>query len=443
MKTPLVHFYSRAAIALGLLVSFSPLGRCETVNVSRRLVRFDGKPATGAKVRVLGDYGFRSQKTDLEVIAGADGIFSADVPQEDGPWAGHIIVRAEGCAITCEVAVTSRPKSEPFTPVLRLGAPFKIEGKTLDAKGRPVADAKVSLICALFEHWNATPFNSTTTHPTTTPELIAYSTTHGTWSMMGIDFVQDHSISASALFEAVADKPLRASRLELQLDPQRGDASRKNISLDFRLAPPIHVAGHVVNSVTGDPVAGAFLSRNVLFTTLAGSTPLTDEAGRFELQISGPLRVLWFWVGRDGFPTTTVKTAMHKQPTSDWADTNDLLIRARPMVAVSGTLRDENGKPPDEPVELYANYEERIDAIWDQECRCWACESKVAADGSFNAKLPAGRITVGLSRPPQALRLGVGFGGVPTKYRLQQQVDIPAEGIKGLQLKTSGSDKTR
>ena len=262
--------------------------------------------------------------------------------------------------------------------------------------------------------------------------------------MMAINFVQDgHPLSASAVFEAVADKPLRASRLDLQLDPDPGADSRKNISLDFKLAPLIHVTGRVVNAMTGDPVAGVGLARNVVFTSLAGSSALTDKAGRFDLQIPGPLPQLWFWVYRDGFATTTVKTARREQATSDWADTNDLRIRIRPMVAVSGALRDENGKPPDEPLELEAGYEERIDAVWDQECARAGTESKVGADGSFNAKLPAGRVTAGLCLPPQQMGSMLGFGMPPTRYRLQQQVDIPTEGLNGLQLKASGINKAK
>jgi hypothetical protein len=438
MNTLLAHFHFRAAISLGFVIGLSFLGHSEVVTVSRRLIRFDGKPATGAKVRVLSDPGTGNKKTDLEVIADADGILSFDVTQEKSLWVGHIIVRAEGCAITCEVAVTGRPKNQPWTPVLRLGAPFNIEGRTEDAKGRPVAEAKVSLIWAQAKHWNATTFNSTTTDLTTTPELIAHSTTNGTWSMLGIDFLESQDpIEASAVFEAVADKPLRASKLDLQLAPQPGTEPRKNIFLNFRLAPLIRVAGKVVNSVTGKAVAGAYLERGVLFTTLAGSSALTDEAGRFELRIPGPLWGIWFQVYRDGFASTTVKTASRKQATSDWPETNDLVLRVRPMVAVSGTLRDENGKPPDEPLELYANYEERIDAEWDQEGTGAASESRTATDGTFSAKLPAGRITVGVRGST------IGFGNAPANYRLKQQVNIPADGKKGWLLKASRIDKTK
>ncbi|MBI3852361.1 MAG: carboxypeptidase regulatory-like domain-containing protein [Verrucomicrobia bacterium] len=425
-------------LALGLLFSFSLLAHSETLNVSRRLVRFDGEPAAGAKVRVLGDYGSGNEKTDFEVIANAGGIFSADVTQEDKQWVGHLIVRAEGCAMMCEVGVTGHPKSAPRTPVRRLGRPFNIEGRTTDAKGRPVADAKVSLVLAQLQSYNETPFNSTKTHLTKTPELIAHSTANGVWSMMGIDFVlQDHSVPATAVFEAVADNPLRASKLNIKLDPDPGAESRKNVPLDFRLAPLIRVAGRVVNSVNGEPVAGVHCVRSEIFTSLTGSSALTDEAGRFELEIPGPLRILGFYVYRDGFATTTLKTATREQATSDWGDTNDLLITVRPMVSVSGTLLDANGKPPDEPVELAANYNDKINAIWDQECGGVGSESKVGADGSFNAKLPAGHITVVLLAPPQQMGSVWGVGATPKNYRLQQQVDIPAKGMTGLQLKTS------
>ena len=441
MKRPPVDLRWRAAIALGMLLGLSPWVRSETVNVSRRLVRFDGKPAAGAKVRILSDYGYRDKPTDFEVIAGADGIFSADVLQEDSLWVGHIIVRAEGCAITCEVAVTGRRKRDPWTPVRRLGPSFKIEGRTTDAEGHPVADAKVSLVWARPEQWNAVPFNSTMTHLTTTPELIAHSASNGVWSMPGIGFVQsDHPISVRAVFEAVADKPLRASVVELRLDPDPGAESRKNISLDFRLAPPILVAGRVVNSVTGEPVAGARLDRNVIFTTLAGSSVLTDGAGRFELRMPRPLPLLSFWVYQDGFAPMTVATANREQSTSDWADTRDLRVRLRPMATVSGTLRDENGNPPEEPVELFSSYDERIDPVWN--CTGEDGGSKVGADGSFNARLPAGRITVALRGPPQQMGSMFGPGLPPKNFRLEQQVDIPAAGMKGWQLKTSRTDKT-
>ncbi len=439
-ESPLIHFHSRAAIALGLSLSFSTLAHAETVNVSRRLVRFDGKPAAGAKVRVMGDYGSDADKTDFEVVADADGRFSADVPQEHSLWVGHLIIRAEGCAIMCEVGVTGRRTNAPLTLVRRVGAPFNIEGRTTDAEGRPVANAKVSLVLARTQNSNEIPFNSTTTHLTTTPELIAHSTTNGVWSMMGIDFGgQDRSIPASVVFEAQADNPLRVSAIDLELVPDPGAEARKNIPLDFTLAPPIRIAGRIVNSVTGQPVAGARCLRAEIFTSLAGSSALTDLDGSFELEITRPQRILWFGVYRDGLATTTLKTTMREQATSDWADTNDLLITVRPMVAVSGTLLVENGKPPDEPIELAANYKEKINATWNQECDRAGSDRKVGADGSFNAKLPAGRITVVLLALPQQMGSLIWAGASPKKYRLQQQIDIPVEGMKGLRLKTSSS----
>ena len=443
MKASLLHFHSCVAIALGLLLNLPLLAHSQTVNVSRRLVRFDGKPAAGAKVRVMGYYGTGSDKTDFEVIADADGIFSADVPQEDSRWVGHLIIRAEGCAIMCEVGVRGQPKSQPLTLVRRLGAPFNFQGRMTDATGRPVADAKVSLVWALPENW-LTPFNSTTTFLTTTPELIAYSTSNGFWSMRGVDFVgQDHSMPASVAFEASADNPLRVSKTDLKLDPDPGAVSRTNIPLDFTLAPLIRVAGRVVNSVTGKPVAGASCSRAEIFTTLAVSSALTDEAGRFDLEIPGPLRMLSFSIDRYGFAWTTLKTAMREQATSDWPDTNDFLITVRPMVAVSGTLLDENGKLLDEPVGLAANYEEKINAAWDQVCDGVGSESKVGADGSFSAKLPAGHVTVVLVAPLRQMGSIFALGRAPKNYRLQQQVDIPAEGMKGLQLKASRTDPAK
>jgi hypothetical protein len=113
------------------------------------------------------------------------------------------------------------------------------------------------------------------------------------------------------------------------------------------------------------------------------------------------------------------------------------------MVAVSGTLLDGNGKPPDEPVELAADYDEKINATWDQECDRAGTESKVGADGSFNAKLPAGRITMVLLAPPQQMGSGWGVGASPKNYHLQQQADIPAKGMTGLQLKTSKIDDSK
>jgi len=431
-------------LALGLWFSFSPLTHSETLTVSRRLVRFDGQPAAGATVRVLGDYGTGNEKTDFKIVADADGVFSADAVQDDKLWVGHLIISADGCATLCEVGVSGRRKSEPLTPVRRLGTPFNFAGRTTDADGRPVANATISLVLAKPQNWNETPFNSTTTHLTTTPELIAHSNTNGFWSMMGIDFVgQDRSIPATIVFEAAAGDPLRASMVDLKLDLDPGAGSRKNVPLDFNLAPLIRMAGRVVNSVTGEPVAGVRCLRSEIFTSLAGSSALTDKDGRFELEIPGPLRILWFWVYRDGFAETTLKTAMRQQATSDWKDTDNLLITVRPMVAVSGTLLDGNGKPPDEPVELAANYDEKINATWDQECDRAGTESKVGADGSFNAKLPAGRITVVLLAPPQQMGSGWGVGASPKNYHLQQQADIPAKGMTGLQLKTSKIDDSK
>ena len=256
--------------------------------------------------------------------------------------------------------------------------------------------------------------------------------------MMGIVFVYDgRRIPARVVLEAVANHPLRVSTLDAQLDPETGPTDRKTVSVDFTLAPPIRIAGRVVNSETGRPVAGANLARNALFTTLAAPSSLTDREGRFELQILGPRRALWFWVYGEGFASTTVKTAVREQATSDWADTHDLVVRLRPMVPVTGVVQDENGKPPVEPLELQAVYEDRVDTVWKQSGRHLAADSQVAPDGSFNVKLPAGRITVGLCLPPQPMCSSVMFGMAPKNYRLQQVVNIPVAGMRDVLLKTS------
>lgn len=429
----LPNFHLCTAIAIAL--SFSLFAYSETVTISRRLIRFDGKPAAGAKVRVLGDYGNFNKNTDFEIAADAGGIFSVDVTQEDSLWVGHLIIKAEGCAIMCDATVTGRRKREAFTPVIHLGAPFNFEGRTTDTKGRPVAGAKVSLVLAEPRSSAEIPFNSTTTHPITTPEFIAHSNTNGAWSMPGIDFVdRENPIPATVVFETVADNQLLASKLDLKLVADSGAPSRKNLPLDFTLAPLIRMAGRVVDSVTAKPVPDVHCARSEIFTSLTGSSSTTDKEGRFELDVPGPLPILWFWIYRDGYAMTTLATAQRQEPTSDWKNSNDLNITVRPMVAVSGRLLDQNGKPPDEPVQLAANYNERINAMWDQDCDRSGIESKVGPDGSFNAKLPAGRVTLILLGPPQQMGSGVGVGFPPKNYRLQQQVDIPPHGMTGLQL---------
>lgn len=435
---PLFHF--QATVALAIALGFSPFAHSETVTISRRLIRFDGKPAAGARVRILGDYGTFDANTDFEVVTDTNGIFSVDVTQEDSLWVGHLIIKVEGCATTCDILVTGRRKREPFTPVIHLGAPFNFEGKTTDTKGRPVAGAKVSLVLAEPQSAGNIPFNSTTTHPITTPELIANSDTNGAWSMTGIDFVeQGRPIPATVVFEAAASRarahnPLLASKLDLKLSADSAAPSRKNLPLDFTLAPLIRMAGRVVDSVTGKPVADVHCARSEIFTSLAGSSAVTDKAGRFELEIPGPLPTLWFWVYRDGYAETTLATAQRPGPTSDWKSSDNLNVTIRPMVAVSGRLLDQNGEPPDEPVQLAANYKEKVNAMWDQECLRAGSESKFGPDGSFNAKLPAGRVTLTLLGPPQHMGSMVDFGLPPNHYHLQQQVDIPPQGMTGLQL---------
>jgi hypothetical protein len=424
-------------IAVGLVICYSVLVRAETQTVSRRPVRFDRKPAAGAKVLLLSDYGLVKPPARQEVIADADGLFSTDVT-DGGAWTGHTIVKADGCALTCEVGVTGRPKSQPLAPVILLGVPFEFAGRMVDRDGRPLANAQVSLIWARPDSGNPIVFNSTTTAPTATPELTARSAADGTWSMPGIDFAgAQQPKAASAVFESVAEDPLRAALLEVKLSPNTGSRQRTNVPLDSTLTPLIRVEGTVVNSVTGKPVAGASLTRNVLYTTLPRVSALTDEAGRFELCIAGPLRVLWFHVYHANYPGITVETAMREQATSEWPDTRELTIRLRPSVEVSGKLEDENGHPSEEALEIRARYEEGICALWSQECHDGATKSGVAADGTFSARVPVGPITLGLRRPPQQMGPLVGIGLPSEEYILEEQVEIPPEGAKGLRLKAS------
>ena len=244
----------------------------------------------------MGDYGGGYDQTDFEVVAGADGGFSMDIEQSNSLWVGHIQIRADGCAPLCEVAVTGRRKQDPpWTPERRLGAPYSIGGRTTDAAGHPVPGATVSLVWAQLQSWNATPFNSTTTHLIATPELIAHSDSNGSWSMPGIDFIlQENNAPFTAVFEAVADNPFRTAMSSLKLESNSGALKRKDVPLDILLAPPIRVTGRVVNWVTGAPVAGASCVRNVIFTVLAGTSAVTDAAGRFRWTSPGRCRISGF-----------------------------------------------------------------------------------------------------------------------------------------------------
>jgi len=101
-ERPLGRFHSGAAIALGVLLSFSPLLQAETVTISRRLVRFDGKPAAAAKVRYWVITATLTNRR-FEVTADVDGIFLGGCYAGAKPVGGGTHVRAEGCAILCEV----------------------------------------------------------------------------------------------------------------------------------------------------------------------------------------------------------------------------------------------------------------------------------------------------------------------------------------------------
>jgi hypothetical protein len=120
-------------------------------------------------------------------------------------------------------------------------------------------------------------------------------------SRQRILIVECNQRTIAAVFEAVTGNPLRDSIVDLKLVPDPVAGSRKNVPLDFSLAPLIRMAVRVVNSVIGEPVAGVRCLRSEIFTSLAGSSALTVKDGRFELEIPGPLRILWFWVDRDGF----------------------------------------------------------------------------------------------------------------------------------------------
>jgi hypothetical protein len=193
----------------------------------------------------------------------------------------------------------------------------------------------------------------------------------------------------------------------------------------------------VVSSLAGVPVVGASCVRNVIFTVLAGTSAVTDVAGRFGLDVPGPQPNLSFQLYTDGYATVTLKTGMRDPAASNWSDSQNLRIAVRPLVDVSGTLLDEHGQPLDEPVQLAANYQETINATWNLECDREGKEAKVGADGSFHAKLPPGRISVVLMAQPDRTSSGFGGGRPPLHYRLQQDVDIPGEGMTGLQLQAT------
>jgi hypothetical protein len=417
-----------------------PVGaRQEIVRVSRHLVRFDGKPAVGAKVRLVSDHWVDGKPEVHEAVADAAGAISLPITQSNSLWVGRIVAKAEGCATTYELGVTGRPTNDPWRPVLRLGAPFKTEGKTLDADGRPLAGATVSLTWVQPHQHNQVVVNSTQEPATTTPELTARSAGDGSWAMEGIDFVHDKPIPVRAVFEAVAINPLRASILNLELRPETNAGPRTNYTLDFRLAPLIRVSGRVLNAGTGQPLAGASLGCGAGWTTIEGSAAVTDQVGRFELRILGPVPLLWFNVYRDGFVPASIVTARRDQATSAWPDTTNLVVRLRPLVEVSGALRDENGQALDEFVELQARFEEKLDDMWSENGSSRTDIFKPAADAAFAVKLPAGKITVTLisGGPRSGPAVGGPSAATTNKHRLEQVLEISGTGMKALQLKAT------
>ena len=446
VKPPRYQFAVRCLILLALLGGFARLTPAETVNISRRLVRFDGQPAAGARVRVLGDYGNPNDQTDFEVVAGPNGVFSADILQTTNLWVGHLLIRADGCALLCEADVTGRRhRDPPWTPERRLGAPFNITGRTTDVAGQPVVGATVFLIQAQIQSANEIPFNSTKTHTIDTPELITHSRHDGTFSLPGMDIIdQEHSVPLTAVFEAVAHNPLLVARLSLSFGADPGLPARQDIPLNFPLAPPIHITGQVINSANHRPVAGVLCFRPELFTVLTGPPPVTDATGRFALDIPGPLPNLWFQLYGNGYTESNLQTATHTNPTSDWPECQNLHIALRPLVTVSGTLLNEHGQPLDETVELTANSnaKEKINDYWDQAGYCLPGQSKVSRDGTFTAQLPACPITVELAATPGPL-FSFGTGGKPLHYRLHQAVNIPADGLTGLQLHAVRTGETK
>jgi hypothetical protein len=434
MKTKVMQFRSLALLAAVLVVLLSTSNDAAGLTLTRRILRFDGKPAVGAKVRVVSDSYRRGarKETNIELETDANGFFTAGLP--GCTMTVHIVVRAEGCAMACEYAVSMY--SNGYQPKFQLRKPFKIKGKTLDAEGRPVGGAKISLVSARPKQWNTIPFNSAITKLINTPETTARSNSDGTWSMPGIDFMtNEKSESATLVFEAVSKNSLRVSRKVLQVRPAPRAEPQKDITLDFSMAPLIRVAGRVVNLSTGKPVAGAWLARNIVYTTLPGHSAKTDNAGKFELRIAGPLPLLWFWMHCDGFATTTVLTERRKQSASDWPETRNLTIPIRRLVKVSGRLLDENGKPPKESLVLRYNYKEDLDAMWRQKCASETRKLSVGNDGAFNAKLPTGRITIGVGLPLQVMGSCAMSGSNSKKYQLKEEAKIPAGGMKGLQLK--------
>ena len=132
---------------------------------------------------------------------------------------------------------------------------------------------------------------------------------------------------------------------------------------------------------------------------------------------------------------------MRAQAESEWPDTDGLVIRMRPLVGVSGVLLNGNGRPPEESLVLHFSCEEAINALWHQKCYPVADKPTVGADGAFQGELPAGRITLGLRRPAHCVGSWEVIGEPSRSYRLQQEVEIPAEGMEGLQLRASRIEK--
>jgi protocatechuate 3,4-dioxygenase beta subunit len=295
--------------------------------VAGRIRREDGGTLTGAVLRLIPgkrnpgqDYNWDYQRRSAPVqTVAADGAFRAE-----GVFPGTYTLRAESDGTADSEATVVEVKEGEVKEGVEVVLPEEkvIRGKVRDAAGAPVAGALISVTSAAAR-------NQQMYYPGNPQATVATTDAEGAFSLRGLG---KGTWSVTARFEGLVPSTEKAE-------------AGQDVSLV--LTAGLSIEGVVVDETTGAPVEGMNVSANDTKPRTAGGyvqphMATTKKDGTFALTglAEGTFNVvasLTWNESRINYQQKSVNGVA--------AGTKDLRVQVAPGVSITGTVKDEAGKP--------------------------------------------------------------------------------------------------
>jgi protocatechuate 3,4-dioxygenase beta subunit len=347
----------RIAIAFLAILLLSASAQADQLILSRQVLLPDGKPAAGAKVFVwtYAQFNFPKVKPqNIETSTDSDGRYKVTIDDQAG-MVGYMLIDSTGAALNLS-PVRSPISSDTIwdsSDPIKLSPEYIVEGRALDQKGVPIADATVALAILYPESYTPMPL-SPGDFQEVPNALKARTDRNGRYRFRGIGGFGS-TIPETTKIEAYAKANWQGTHYLgegiIELDPSVKTIGEPNL---ITMRATGEIDGRVIDGVSGKPIPGAQLdfSPNRLWTPASPLHIETDSKGRFHAK--DMLAETQARVRKAGYPDTDVSFT---RPTKD-----GVTMVLDPLVPFTGRLVDaETGGSPLVPTGLSITQERTLE----------------------------------------------------------------------------------